>query len=127
MKNKYIFVLAFFTIVPLFVFADESYGFIVGGGPDCGINTIPKFIKATLDLVIKVGIPVASVFIIGAGFQFLGAQGNEAKLKSAKSALLWSFIGFGVLLGAWLFATAFLGTLTSITGGNAENVTITPC
>ena len=127
--GKYLFIFAFFSLVPILVFAanTESYGFIVGGGPDCGINTIPKFIKATLDLAVKVGIPVASIFLIFAGFQFLTAQGDEGKLRKAKSGFFWTSIGFGVLLGAWLFATAVLGTITSIMGGSAKDAVITPC
>ncbi len=125
MKKKHFFAIALFSLIPISAFAvyGESYGMIVG----CGINTIPKFIKASLDLVIKVGIPVASVFLIFAGFQFLTAQGNDSKLTAAKSAFLYSCVGFGVLLGAWLFSTAFVGIMTSITGGNAESITITPC
>ncbi|MCX6735840.1 MAG: hypothetical protein NTZ13_02035 [Candidatus Parcubacteria bacterium] len=125
MKKKHFFAIALFSLIPISVFAvyGGTYDNIVG----CGINTIPKFIKATLDLVIKVGIPVASVFLIFAGFMFLTAQGNEGKLTAAKSAFLWSCVGFGVLIGAWLFSTAFVGIMTSITGGNAESVTITPC
>lgn len=114
-------------IIPLSLFVltahGESYDFIVG----CGINTIPKFIKAVLGLIVKVGIPVASMFLIWAGFLFLTAQGNETKLTAAKHAFLWSCIGFGILLGAWLLAIAFEGVITSFSGGQAQDTTITPC
>jgi len=126
MKKKYwFFSRIFFSLIPLSVFAayGGSYDIIVR----CDINTIPKFIKAVIDLAVKVGIPVASIFLIFAGFQFLTAQGDEGKLRKAKSGLLWSSVGFGVLLGAWLFATAILGTITAIMGGSAEDLTNTSC
>lgn len=125
MKKKQLFTISLFGLIPNFVFA--AYGGYYDNIVGCGINTIPKFIKATLDLVIKVGIPVASVFLIFAGFMFLTAQGNESKLTAAKSAFFYSCVGFGILIGAWLFSTAFVGMMTSIAGGSAESVTITSC
>ncbi len=48
--------------------------------------------------------PIAAVgvviFIIYAGFMFVVAQGNEAKITAAKSRLLWALVGAGILLGA---------------------------
>jgi hypothetical protein len=126
MKKKHYFAIALIVfIIPLSVFAayGGTYDFIVG----CGINTIPKFIKAVLGIIIKIGIPVASMFLIWAGFLFLTAQGNESKLTAAKHAFLWSCIGFGILLGAWLLAIAFEGVITSFSGGQAQDTTITPC
>jgi hypothetical protein len=118
MKNKFLFIAGILTFIPAAALAayGGSYDFIVGNG----ITTIPCFIQAALGIVVKVGIPVASIFIIFSGFQFLTAQGNEAKLTAAKKSFLWSCIGFGVLIGAWLFATAIMGTITAITGGSAQ-------
>ena len=122
MKNKIIFALPFAFLIPLSVFA-EKYGNVVG----CGIQTIPEFIKAVLSIVIKIGIPVASLFIIWAGFLFITAQGNETKVTAAKKALFWSCVGFGVLLAAWLFAIAAIGIITSFAGGQAQSASIGPC
>jgi parallel beta-helix repeat protein len=123
MKKKIAFATALLILVPLSVFAYETYSHIVG----CGINTIPKFIKALLAIVIKVGIPVASIFLIWAGFLFLTAQGNESKLASAKKTFIWACIGFGVVLAAWLFALAFQTILTSFSGGQPQDATLDPC
>ncbi|MCX6738506.1 MAG: hypothetical protein NT098_00445 [Candidatus Parcubacteria bacterium] len=71
-------------------------------------------------------IPISAFAVYGESYG-LTAQGNEGKLTAAKGTFLWSCVGFGVLLGAWLFSTAFVGMMTAITGGNAEVVTITAC
>jgi hypothetical protein len=111
MKKKQILTLGLLILMPLSVFAayGGTYDFVVGNG----VTTIPQFIHAVLSIVIRIGIPVASIFLIWAGFMFLTAQGNESKLTAAKKAFVWSCIGFGVLIGAWLLATAFQGVITS--------------
>lgn len=81
-----------------------------------GIASIPEFIKSILDIMIKVGIPVATIFIIWSGFSFITAQGDEGKLRKAKSGLFWASIGLAVLLGAWLIANAIVGTITQLGG-----------
>ena len=115
MKKKLAFIASLLILAPASVFAayGGTYDFVVGNG----ITTIPSFIQAALGIVVKVGIPVASIFIIFSGFQFITAEGNESKLTAAKKSLFYSCIGFGVLVGAWLLATVIQGTITSITGG----------
>lgn len=48
--------------------------------------------------------PIAAVgvvvWIVWAGFTFVTAQGKPAEIEKAKSRLLWSLIGAGILLGA---------------------------
>jgi len=96
------------------VFAFKRYMSIDPITPN--ITSIPDFIKSILDIAIKVGIPVGTIFIIWAGFLFVTAQGDETKLRKAKSALFWASIGLAVLLGSWLIATAIVGTITQIGG-----------
>jgi hypothetical protein len=85
----------------------------------CGLTSLPQFIKAVLTIVVKVGIPVATLFIIWSGFLFLTAQGDETQLTKAKHSFVWACIGTAVLLGSWLLATAINGTIQSIGGGTA--------
>ncbi|MBI2120510.1 MAG: hypothetical protein HYT94_02710 [Parcubacteria group bacterium] len=73
--------------------------------------TLQDFIHDILAIIVKIGIPVATVFIIWSGFLFLTAQGDEKQLTTAKHAFVWSCIGTGVLLGAWVLATAIKGTI----------------
>lgn len=78
------------------------------------IPTLYDFIKAILTVVVKIGIPIATIFIIWAGFLFLTAQGDEAQLTKAKHAFVWACIGTAVLLGAWLLATAIKSTIDQL-------------
>ena len=123
MKKKLSIAISLLIFLPLSAFAYEYYGNIVG----CGITTIPQFIKALLGIVVKIGIPVASIFIIWSGFMFLTAQGDTSKLAAAKKSLVWACIGFGVLIGAWLFALTAETVITSFSGGTPQNVTNTSC
>lgn len=78
------------------------------------VPTLYDFIKEVLTIVVKIGIPVATVFIIWSGFLFLTAQGDEAQLTKAKHSFVWACVGTAVLLGAWLLATAIKGTIDQL-------------
>ena len=72
-----------------------------------------EFVNSILEVVMKIGIPVAAMFIIYSGFLFVKAQGNEAELTKAKSAFTYAVIGTAILLGSWLLATGIESTITS--------------
>lgn len=90
----------------------------------CDIATISQFVKAILTIIVKIGIPVATIFIIWSGFLFLTAQGDEAQLTKAKKAFIWSCIGTAVLLGAWLLGVAINATIQSIGGVTNSDTTV---
>jgi hypothetical protein len=67
-------------------------------------------------LVRYVGIPVLIFFLILSGILFVTAQGNEEKLKHARTMLMWTAIGGVIIVGAPVIAEAianFAGSLTS--------------
>ena len=66
---------------------------------------IPTFLKAVVDILIKIGIPLAALAIIYAGFLFVTAGGSEEKVK----------IGTAILLGAWVIITTISDTVTTLT------------
>lgn len=78
------------------------------------VPTLYDFIREVLTIVVKIGIPVATIFIIWSGFLFLTAQGDEAQLKKAKASFVWACVGVAVLLGAWLLATAIKSTIDQL-------------
>lgn len=104
-------------IIPIFIFAQTPGGVNPtnpgGVNPstnNIGIN-IPNPTNAGNDLMSlltailnKVVMPIAAVavtiWIIWAGFSYVLAQGNPAKIEKAHQRLLWSLIGAGILLGA---------------------------
>ncbi|NVN97491.1 hypothetical protein HXX01_04690, partial [Candidatus Nomurabacteria bacterium] len=52
------------------------------------ITDLSSFIKAVVEIVLVVGIPLLALAIIYAGFLFVKAQGNSEELTKAKHALL---------------------------------------
>lgn len=79
-----------------------------------GISTIPQLIEELLNIVITVGVPIVAIAIIYTGFLFVKAQGNAEQLKTAKQALVYTLVGAGLLLGAWVLANAIVGTVEQI-------------
>jgi len=109
------------TSVPSMLFAQSGGGGGGCGGGGTGIQnpisfcTFGAFIAAILDIVVTIGIPIAAIFIIYAGFLFVTARGNEQQLEKAKSALIAAIIGTAVLLGASVLANAIDATIQGIT------------
>ncbi len=81
-----------------------------------GIKDIPTFVEKLLSIVMKVGVPLVAIAIIYTGYLFIAAQGNPEKLKTAKDAILYVFIGAVILLGAYVIAQTLQGTINSIRG-----------
>ncbi|MBI5004834.1 MAG: hypothetical protein HZC04_01450 [Candidatus Lloydbacteria bacterium] len=95
----------------------------LANSPGSGSNALPNPIAAStfqeliqkmLKVVIDIGVPVATLFIIYSGFLFVKAQGNPEKLKEAKETFFWTIVGTAVLLGAWVLAQAIAGTINQL-------------
>ena len=127
-------------VSPVVVFADvtSSGGFTgvtsTGGGgvsggntvqtvqnPLGGINSFCGLIKALLGAVIQIGIPIAVLFIVFAGFKFVLARGNAGKLEEARKNLMYTLIGIGIFLGAWLIAVVIANTVNSLGAGSGSS------
>ena len=91
------------------------------------ITSVPCFIKSVLDIFIKLGIAAASFFLIWAGFLFLQAQGDPAKLTTAKRALLWAVIGTAVVFGSWLLSSVIRVTIWERIGSNVSLTSFDVC
>ena len=64
------------------------------------VQTIPALVSALLGIVLQIGVPVAVFFLILAGFFFVSARGDVAKLTKAKSTFMWTIVGIALLVGA---------------------------
>ena len=82
-----------------------------------GPQNIQDFIKAIVQIVLYIGIPIVALAIIYTGFLFVSAQGNSEKLTKAKNALLYTIIGGALLLGAFVIANAIGSTVDEIKKG----------
>jgi len=52
--------------------------------------------------------------LVYVGYLFVTARGNDTKLTTAKSALLWTVVGALILLGAEAIALAIQATVEAI-------------
>lgn len=77
-------------------------------------GSLAEFLNALLDLVVSLSIPIVVVAVIYAGFLFVTAGGNEAKLTSAKKVIIWTLIGAVIILGARVIAAVVSGTVDEL-------------
>ncbi len=78
------------------------------------VGSISEFVSALLKAVIAIGIPIAILFIVLAGFKFIAAQGSPDKLSEARSNFLWVVIGIAIFIGASALAELVMATLRQI-------------
>jgi hypothetical protein len=85
------------------------------------INSVCGLVIALLRAITIIGIPIAILFIVWAGFQFVLAQGNSTKLTVARNNFLYVLIGIGIFVGATLIANVIVNTLANlgVTGINS--------
>lgn len=76
-----------------------------------GVDSLCKLIGVLLKAAIVIGIPIAVLFIVYAGFKFIMARGSPAELSEARSNLLNVIIGIAIFLGASLIAQVIISTL----------------
>ncbi|HVZ76180.1 MAG TPA: pilin [Candidatus Paceibacterota bacterium] len=78
------------------------------------ITSVCQLMLALLNAVMVIGIPVAILFIIWAGFKFIIAQGNPGELGEAKTNFYHVIIGIAIFLGASLIASVIINTLRNL-------------
>lgn len=74
-------------------------------------KNVTELVESFADIIFKIGIPVATVFMIYSGLMFVTARGSEEQLKKAKSTFMWTVLGTAVLLGAKVIALAIKETV----------------
>ena len=77
-------------------------------------GSIPELLKLIIDAGIMILMPLVVLAIIYSGFMFLMAQGNEDKLKTAKTNFIWVIVGVAVLLGAKVISAVLQATAEHI-------------
>lgn len=63
-------------------------------------DSLEDLLLSFLRGIVRIAAIALLVFLVYVGFQFVAAQGNEEKLRTAKNAMLWTVIGGAILLGA---------------------------
>ncbi len=79
-----------------------------------GTDSFCKLIKTLLDVIILFGIPIATFFVVYAGFRLVIARGNPEALKKARLNLFYTVVGIAIFLGAWLLGQIIAGTIKDL-------------
>lgn len=85
-----------------------------GIGNPVRFDTIPQLINAILEIVYKIGLPVVVLYFLYAGWLYVSARGNPAKIKTAHEAFLYTVVGAALILGAFVISRLIIGTINSL-------------
>lgn len=77
-------------------------------------NSLMQVLDAILDILVIFAVPIIIFFLVYAGFMYVTAQGNPAKISAATSALLYALIGGVIILGAEIIGGVISSTVDSI-------------
>jgi hypothetical protein len=80
------------------------------------LSSIPKFLSAALEAMVRIALPIITVFVVYSGFLFVTAQGNQSKLEDAKRNFFYVVLGALLILSAWILANLIGGTVTQVLG-----------
>lgn len=78
------------------------------------VCSIGDLIALLLHAAIIIGIPIAVLFIVWAGFKFILARGSPAELGEARANLIATLIGVAIFIGASLIANVIIATLQQL-------------
>ncbi|MBI2023394.1 hypothetical protein HYT01_02400 [Candidatus Giovannonibacteria bacterium] len=71
-------------------------------------TTFETVVRSVGNMLKALGIPLAVIFFIWAGFLFVTAQGNEQQIEKAKKAFWWTVVGTALLVGAIVLSEAIV-------------------
>lgn len=104
--------------VALVVHAQSTQSGYLNNPLASNISTIPGFLQTFFTALVKISLPIITVFIVYSGFLFVTAQGNKIKLEIARRNFLFVIIGALLILAAWILAQIIAGTLLQVVGSN---------
>lgn len=107
-RRAIILLLTFFPVTALAVTGLQN--------PLRNINNFEQFVSVLLEAVIKIGLPIAAIFIVYSGLLFVTAQGSEDKIKKAKDVFFYTVVGIAIFLGSWTLAKVIQSTVKLLTG-----------
>ncbi len=128
--NRIVKIFAVLTIIVLsfwlfttFVLAQEDFGGTTGGLPieldnPLGPNTtITSLIQKILEFLVLLGAPVATLMIIIGAYQMLFAGGSPEKFETGKKTILYTVIGYIIILLA-LGLASVIKDILGVSGGS---------
>lgn len=119
-------------ILPTFVMAQSLSGdntppsmsgnnnFITLSNPLNGINSLCGLVQKLLQVILTIGLPVAVLFLVYAGFLFVKARGAPKELQKAKKNFSYVLLGILLFLGAWFLGKILQTTLNALSSGSGN-------
>lgn len=95
----------------------EEHSHIVQCTDDCGYNDLIALIRDIIDFIIKIAVIAAPILFAWAGFLYVTAAGNTGKIAKAHTIFKDVFIGFMIILVAWLVVNTIVGELLNTDEG----------
>jgi len=79
------------------------------------VGSLDELLTAVLKAAIQLGTVILTLALVYVGFRFVAARGNEEKIRSARTALMYTIIGGLILLGATAIQAVITSTVSSLT------------
>lgn len=61
-------------------------------------GTIDQIIDNILNFLLTIGVPIAGLMFVWAGFLLLTSGGQEKKVTTARQTMIWAAVGLGILI-----------------------------
>jgi len=98
-KTFLLFVFIVIISLPVCVLAQGAGGWTGNEIPDpLGGRDFTDITNSIIDWLLIIGVPIAVIMIIYAGFLWMTSAGSEDKVTKARKTLTWALIGLGVLI-----------------------------
>ncbi len=85
------------------------------------VSSFCQLINLLLKAALVIGIPIAVLFIVYAGFKFILARGSPGALTEARANFVATLIGVAIFIGASVIASVILNTLVQLGASNVAS------
>ncbi len=66
-----------------------------------GVTTIEGLLKRIIDWLIVLAAPIAAGMVVYGAYQMLFAAGEPEKVKTGRNTILYTVVGYGIILISW--------------------------
>jgi len=106
-----VFISSFVVAVPNV--SSQGLQFQLNSPLNADIITIEGLLTTILNVLLVLAVPIIIFFIIFAGFNYVTAQGNPEKIKTATRSLTYAIVGGVLILGAVAISEIIQGVVES--------------
>ncbi|MDP3724915.1 MAG: pilin [Nanoarchaeota archaeon] len=66
-----------------------------------GVTTIEALLKRIINWLITIAAPIAAGMVVYGAYQMLFAAGEPEKVKTGRNTILYTVVGYGIILISW--------------------------